>query len=57
MMQTETNNCNLTTCRHNKDGKCVSVENRVVCVDVSKKVLCMGDNEDEIQAKQSEDCK
>lgn len=39
--------CNLTTCRHNKDGKCISVENRVVCVDVSKKVLCMGDNKDE----------
>lgn len=39
--------CNLTTCRHNKDGKCISVENRVVCVDVSKKVLCMEDNNDE----------
>ena len=39
--------CNLTTCRHNKDGKCISIENRVVCVDVSKKVLCMDDNEDE----------
>ena len=46
-MSETTNNCNLTTCRYNKDGKCVSVENRVVCVDVSKKVLCMGDNEDE----------
>lgn len=45
MMQIETNNCNLTTCRHNKDGKCVSDENRVVCVDVSKKVLCI-DNSD-----------
>lgn len=39
-------NCNLTTCRYNKDGKCVSVENRVVCVDVSRKVLCMGGKED-----------
>lgn len=44
-MEKQNNNCNLTTCRHNKDGKCISVENRVVCVDVSKKVLCMGECE------------
>lgn len=31
--------CNLTTCRHNKNGECQSAEDRKVCVDVAKKVL------------------
>ena len=33
-------NCNLTTCRYNKDGKCTNDEKRKECVDVSRKVLC-----------------
>lgn len=39
------NNCNLTTCRYNTDGKCGNEEKRKECVDVSIKVLCLGDNE------------
>ena len=35
------NNCNLTTCRYNKDGKCTNQEKRKECVDVSMKVLCL----------------
>ena len=45
-MKKTTNNCNLTTCRHNKDGKCTSERDRAICVDVSRKVLCMGGKED-----------
>ena len=33
------NNCNLTTCRHNADGKCTNEEKRKECVRVSKAVL------------------
>ena len=33
-------NCNLTTCRYNKDGKCTNEEKRKECVEVSRKVLC-----------------
>ena len=36
--------CNLKTCRHNKDGKCTSEEDRKICVDVAKKVLCVGES-------------
>ena len=32
-------NCNLTTCRYNKDGKCTNEEKRKECVRVSKAVL------------------
>lgn len=35
------NNCNLTTCRYNKDGKCTNEEKREECVEVSRKVLCI----------------
>ena len=38
------NNCNLTTCRYNTDGKCTNEEERKECVDVSRKVLCLDDN-------------
>ena len=40
----ENNNCNLTTCRYNADGKCTNEEKREECVDVSRKVLCLDDN-------------
>ena len=40
-------NCNLTTSRYNKDGKCTSEEDRKICVDVAKKVLCVGESEEE----------
>ena len=35
----ENNNCNLTTCRYNADGKCTNEEKRKECVEVSRKVL------------------
>lgn len=37
----ENNNCNITTCRYNKDGKCNNEEKRKECVEVSRKVLCL----------------
>ena len=40
-------NCNLTTCRYNKNGKCTSEEDRKICVDVAKKVLCVGESEED----------
>lgn len=42
------NNCNLTTCRYNTNGKCENEEKRKECVKVSKKVLCLyvNDNDD-----------
>ena len=36
----ENSNCNLTTCRYNKDGKCTNEEKRKECIKVSRKVLC-----------------
>lgn len=35
------NNCNLTTCHYNKDGKCTNEEKREECVEVANKVLCI----------------
>lgn len=35
------NDCNLTTCRYNKDGKCTNEEKRKECIIVSKAVLCI----------------
>lgn len=37
----ENNNCNLTTCRYCKDGKCTNEEKQKECIYVSKKVLCL----------------
>ena len=37
------NNCNLTTCRHNADGKCTNDEKREECVRVSNAVLIIDD--------------
>lgn len=42
------NTCNLTTCRHNKGGQFTSEKDREVCVEVSLKVLCLEDRENEI---------
>ena len=39
----ENNNCNITACRYNADGKCTNEEKRKECVDVSRKVLCEDD--------------
>ena len=33
------NNCNLTTCRYNADGKCTNEEKRKECVEVAENVL------------------
>ncbi len=35
-----TNNCNLTNCRYNENGKCTNEEKRKECVEVSRRVLC-----------------
>lgn len=40
------NDCKLTTCRYNKDGKCTNEEKRKECVDVAKSVLCIKDVEE-----------
>lgn len=37
------NNCNLTTCRYNTDGKCTNEEKRKECIRVSKAVLLIDD--------------
>ena len=40
------NNCNLTTCRYNVDGKCTNEEKREECLRVSKAVLTIDDFDD-----------
>ena len=40
----ENNDCNLTTCRYNADGKCTNEEKREECVEVARKVLCLDEN-------------
>ena len=40
MGQIKANNCNLTTCRYNENGKCTNEKKRKECVEVSRKVLC-----------------
>ena len=40
----ENKKCNLTSCRYNTDGKCTNEENREECVEVSRKVLCLNEN-------------
>lgn len=37
--------CNLATCRYNPSGTCTNEEKRKECVEVSKRVLCLGDRE------------
>lgn len=41
------NNCNLTTCRYNANGKCENEEKREECVEVSRKVLCLEINDND----------
>ena len=45
MGQIKANNCNLTTCRYNENGKCTNEEKRKECVEVSKLVLCLESEE------------
>ena len=40
------NDCHLTTCRYNADGKCTNKEKRKECVRVSKAVLMIDDFDD-----------
>lgn len=47
------NNCNLTNCRYNQSGTCTNEDNRKECVEVSKKILCLDDVENEIDGKTS----
>ena len=47
----DNNNCNLTTCRYNQSSTCANEEKRKECVEVSKKVLCLEDRENEIDGK------
>ena len=41
----ENKKCNLTSCRYNADGKCTNEEDRKECVEVSRKVLCLDEND------------
>lgn len=49
----DNNNCNLTTCRYNQSGTCTNEDKRQECVEVSKKVLCLEDRENEIDGETS----
>ena len=35
--------CNLASCRYNADGKCTNQEKRKECAEVSRKVLCINE--------------
>lgn len=39
--------CNLTTCRYNQSGTCTNEEKRKECVEVSERVLCLENRENE----------
>ena len=39
----ENKKCNLVSCRYNVDGKCANEEKREECVKVSRKVLCINE--------------
>lgn len=39
--------CNLTTCRYNQDGQCTNEDKRKECIEVSRKVLCLEDSDNE----------
>lgn len=41
------NNCNLTTCRYNQFGICTNEDKRQERAEVSKRVLCLEDRENE----------
>ena len=42
------NNCNLTTCRYNENGKCTNEEKRKECLETVKKVLVYKQSKTEI---------
>lgn len=46
-MDCDNNNRNLTTCRYNQSCTCTNEDKRQECVEVSKKVLRLGDRENE----------
>jgi hypothetical protein len=35
--------CNLTSCRYNKDRECINDEKRKECIEASRKVLCINE--------------
>lgn len=39
----ENKKCNLASCRYNADGKCTNEEKREECVETSRKVLCINE--------------
>lgn len=41
----ENNTYTPTTCRYNQSGTCKNEDKRKVCVEVSKRVLCLEDRE------------
>lgn len=43
----DNNNCNLITCHYNQFGTCTNEKKRQERVEVSKKVLCLEDRENE----------
>lgn len=47
------NKCNVTTCRYNQDGQCINEDKREECVEVSRKVLCLEDRENESENQRS----
>lgn len=43
--------CNLISCRYNRNKKCTNKEKRIECLEVSKAVLCLGDDSNDAQDK------
>ena len=39
----ENKKCNLTSCRYNADRKCTNEEKREECVEISREVLCINE--------------
>ena len=50
----ENNNCNLTTCRYNQSGTCTNEDKREECVEISKRVLCLEDENEVVSQKEKE---
>ena len=48
------NDCNLASCRYNKNGKCTNEDKRKECVDVSRLVLCLEEKENERERNKTE---
>ena len=47
--------CNLVSCRYNRSKKCINKEKRTECLEVSKAVLCLGDDLSDAQDKNRAD--